>query len=171
MHVRFAISLFAICLFLPIATRADGVEYTLNNPVTGFTWSFDVPQILTNPDTAITDFSVALVDPGGFLAVRTITTVCSAEIINPTGSPELLMGSPELLTVFSTSSVCPGGIGVINNALTPINSLGTFILTGSEDVTLTISVVPEPSALLLLTMSVVATLVAACWHKRKRAKW
>jgi|HubBroStandDraft_6_1064221.scaffolds.fasta_scaffold45015_4 hypothetical protein len=149
LRINFLLSLVAVCLFLPTVAKADGVEYTLTDTLLGFTWAFEVPQILTSPDTVITNLSIAVVHPAGILLEKGITTVCSAEVIDPTDSPELF-------TVFSTTPVCPGTISSINSSPTPIDSLGTFIFPGEEDVTLTISAVPEPSGLLLLGTSVVA---------------
>jgi hypothetical protein len=145
----FAGLLLFFAAFAP--AKADTFDYTLNNPALGFTWSFEVPQILTNPDTIITNLSTAFIDPDGFLFIRGITTICFAEVIDPTGSPELF-------TRFTPTASCTFGGGAINNASTPINSLGVFILTGGEDITLTISSVPEPSGSLLLVASVAALL-------------
>src|ERR1700751_2779091 len=107
--------------------KADAL-YTLNSPNFGFSWSFEVPGIITT-NTTITKFLNTFVLQTGFFS--SCTTIDSAMILpNPNQQ-----GFSGVNTAFSgTNSICFANFGFVG----PLTSFGTFI-GGGGDSTLTIS--------------------------------
>lgn len=140
LHTRlWSTTLFVAALLvlgLAPSAKADAI-YTFNNTTfDGFSWSFEVPSILTTT-TTITSFLSTNVDPAGKLAFEGCTNIDSVTITDP-------QSTGLITTHFSGSGSCSNSID-----LGDITTFGTF---GTETIFLTIAPTsaPEPSSLLLL---------------------
>src|SRR5262249_52539012 len=123
-----------LALGLAPSAKADAI-YSLDFANLGFSWSFEVPAIITTPGATITSFQTVNIVPGGFVDTQGCTTIDSVVIEDPTNGGRV-------------TSVC-NGIGSFDT-FPALDHFGTF--TGPAGATLTISPsgVPEPSSLLLL---------------------
>jgi hypothetical protein len=122
--------------------KADAI-YSMNDQTSGYSWSFDVPAILTTT-TSISSFLSTKIVPGGNAAGAGCTAI---------GSVEIFLPSSFSIVEINTNMTCSPS----NKSFTPffngpITSFNTFAST-SVNATLTISpsaATPEPSSLLLL---------------------
>jgi hypothetical protein len=106
--------------------------------------SFEVPAIITAPDTTITSLLSADINPGGLAALFGCATIDSV-VVYPSATTS---NPPSTLTKFN----CIGGSAYIEDDFSvPITSPGVYENT-FENATLTISptISPEPSSLFLL---------------------
>lgn len=155
MRTSLMVLVLMLTCFLATAApaKADAI-YSFDSTDFGFSWSFEVPEIITT-DTTITNFLSTSVLPTSFFAPG-CATIDSATIL-PNPNPQGFSG---VNTVFS-GTVCGNGFsnfGVVG----PIASFGTYILAG--DTTLTVSpaaATPEPATLLLLGAGLILMLGAA----------
>ena len=121
--------------------KADAI-YTRSSGF-GFSWSFDVPAIITTT-TTITSFVSTNIVPTGFFGSNGCTSIGSVLISDPS-SPGAFVE-----TFFSGTGNCASG-GTDTTLFGPINSFGTFSVGSTETLTISPSAaVPEPSSLLLL---------------------
>jgi len=140
MRIRLGICLLAACLFLPTMARADEFLYSYTSSSDGFSWSFEVPSLITSSVT-ITSFLSSSVNPTGGFGSFGCDTITSVQLLQPE-----IAGDNALVT---SSSACAGEIAQFTPA---IDTIGSFTPTGIVG-TLTIkevSTTPEPSSLLLL---------------------
>ena len=121
-------------LGLAPSANADAI-YTLSNSVAGFSWSFEVPAIITT-DTTITSFLSTNIDPNGFFGSHGCTAINSVQIFAPSS-----LG--DVRTDLSPSCTDDSVFG-------PITSFGAFGIGDFALLTISPSGVPEPSSLLLL---------------------
>jgi hypothetical protein len=167
MRLRLVVLVLALCLFLPKLTLADelytlSVDYSGINgfPVgTSVQWQFEVPSILTST-TTITDllsFSLgsALSGCGG---------IASVEVDNPSST------KPDALAFFGnlcgSNGVTGGAISFFGAAINAAGVYTAYTKNGIANGTLTISAVPEPSAIFLLGSGLL-TLVGFAFLKKR----
>ena len=143
MRIRLVTLIVVVYLASAALAKGDAV-YTFNNPG-NYSWSFDVPGIITST-TTITSFVSTNIVPHSLLDASGCTSVDSAVLSDPS-SP-----SPIISTTFSGTGVCAGGgefDAIPFNS--PIDSFGTFSFSNIASLTISPSAaVPEPSSLLLL---------------------
>lgn len=142
------VALTVVCfLAAPSLGKADAI-YTFTD-TNEYSWSFEVPGLITTP-TTITTFLSTNVVPGSFIESGGIgSAVIDSVTVTPQGF------SPHVFTFFLVGT--GGGTGSANGDFSvPLTAFGTF--SGGLDpfgnpVTLTISPslsTPEPASLLLL---------------------
>jgi len=136
MRIRLVTLLVVVYLASAALAKGDAV-YTFNNPG-NYSWSFDVPGIITST-TTITSFVSTNIVPHSLLDASGCTSVDSAVI-------------SIISTTFSGTVVCAGGgqfDAIPFNS--PIDIFGTFSFSNIASLTIrTSAAVPEPFSLLLL---------------------
>jgi hypothetical protein len=170
MRLRLVVLIVALCLFLPNLVRADelyslSVDYSgigVNGPGSTLQWQFEVPSVLTTP-TTITSFLSASLGPG--------LSGCSiSDVQIPLASP--YSGYSSFVLTDFASACGPGNLftGAGTLFVQSLSSEGIYdayahngnVLIG----TLTISPVPEPSTIFLLSSGLLA-LVGTTLLKRR----
>ena len=146
MRIRL-ITLFVAGYLATAATAKADAVYAFSDTHDGFSWSFEVPAILTT-NTIVRNFLSMHISPTGFIASLGCTTSVGSVFVTPqlTAPP-----AGNVSTNFTTGC----DVSSSTEFSTPITSFGTFTVPG---ITLTISpsaAVPEPSSLLLLGAGVI----------------
>jgi hypothetical protein len=160
MRLRFVVLIVGLCLFLPNLVRADelytlSVDYSgigVNGPGSTLRWQFEVASILTTP-TTITSFLSASLGSG--------LSGCSiSDVQIPLASPFSGYSSFALTDFASPCGQGNAFVGAGTLFVQSISSEGLYdafahngnVLIG----TLTVSAVPEPSAMFLLGSGLLA---------------
>ena len=138
----------AFVLSLAPSAKADAI-YTLTDTSNGFSWSFEVPAILTST-TTITSFLNTSIDPTKKLFFEGCTSIDS-----------VLIEDPQSTGAVTTSFA--GGTCFSTRDFGTITTVGTFV-SGTTPLTITSSGVPEPSSMLLLAGGLISFLTL----RRKR---
>jgi hypothetical protein len=169
MRLRLVVLVLALCFFFPKLSLADelytfSVDYShvgVNVPGSTLQWQFEVASILTTP-TTITSFLSASLGPG-FSGCGSIS---DAQI--PLASP--FSGYSSFVVTDFTGS-CPDGVTgagtLFVQSLTSDGVYDAYAHNGNVLIgTLTISAVPEPSAIFLLGSGLL-TLVGFAFFKNR----
>jgi PEP-CTERM motif len=147
---------FALLFLLPSHACADALySYSGESNLGSINWSFVVPSILTNnPElpgaVEIPVSSLFGISLGGLLAADG----CSISAVEIEPKDTDLDDRGVLSTSFQCSLQFPNGIGFVETSPAPFTSFGVYHL--DEGGTLEIKSVPEPSALLLLGLSLIS---------------
>jgi hypothetical protein len=151
----------SLILLMPAVSRADDI-YTFNanfpagspDGLSTFSWSFDVPSLLT---TTMTITSLSSESVTGVLSDFGVCTISSAEITDPSTEFDVqtnftgLGCIPHITFMAATPTITHLGMYGSINPLTVSNSLTISPTTST----------PEPSALILVGLGLVALVGAA----------
>jgi hypothetical protein len=171
MRLRLAVLVIGLWFFTPNLVRGDelytfSADYSSNPnllPDSTVQWQFEVPSLLTAPTTITSFLSASL--GSGFSGCGSISDV-QIPLISPFNPPYVSM----LVTDFTSSCGSNQDTGAGAQFEQSITSEGVFDawghVTGTVIGTLTITPVPEPSAMFLLSTGILALLAFSMLRSR-----